>query len=100
MRFLKEHRRILTAMHTGLELKPMKPTKNCLEDGFILSGENNNLKGFSEVLSSAVIFLQDRGFIDVSQKTGEYFITADGKVKIGVEKRKTKKPVKKKKEGA
>ena len=99
MKFLKEHRRILTAMYNGLKLEPMKPTQNCMEDGFALTNENNGLKGFSEVLSSTVIFLQERGYLDYSSKTGEYFITLNGKVKIGVAKRK-KKTKKKVKEGA
>lgn len=87
-RFDKEHRRTLTAMHNGLELVPMGSAGKSFEDGFYLRGEENGIVSFSEVLSSSVIFLENRGYLLCSPKTLKYVVTHEGLIKIGAVKRK------------
>jgi len=70
----KTHTQILAAIKSGMSLTWMAATGNCFEDGFIISGSNNNLTGFGEVLTSDVIFLERNGYLMLN-RFNNYVVT-------------------------
>lgn len=84
-RFNKTHKIILEQIEKGLTLMPMTGSGfGILDDGFVLTGHNGKLTGFSEIMPSNVKFLLDRGYLKTNN-SGAYSVTKEGRKKIGLD---------------